>query len=103
MNLIEVNSNNFDIEVEKSNEFILLDFYGTYCTPCKQLEQELKHLSLENIKICKINIDNELNLAIKYGIMSVPSLVLLKENKVLNKINGFITKDELIKKLNKFI
>ncbi len=100
MSILEITSNNFQKEIENSNELILIEFYGTYCAPCKLLENEIKQLDLSNIKICKINIDNELNLALKYGVMSVPSLIFINKNNILEKHNGFLKKDEILKKIN---
>ena len=100
MDIIEITSNNFKNEIENNSQFIILEFYGTYCAPCKQLENEIKQLDFSNIKIGKINIDNELDLALKYGIMSVPSLVFINNNNVLESHSGFLTKDEIAKKIN---
>ena len=76
----------------------ILEFYADWCGPCKTLEYELKDFPYE---IKKIDVDNNKSLTKLYGVMSVPTIVILKNNKEVLKIHGFINKDELNDKIDK--
>jgi len=78
-------------------EIVVLDFYADWCGPCKMLAVELDAFSKENntINIYKINVDNNPEIARKYGIMTIPTLILYKDGKLLDKHIGYFTKDDL--------
>lgn len=93
---MEVNKIKFEEEI-KNNKIVLVDFFATWCPPCKALTPIVEEAEKENtdIKFLKINVDDEQELAIKYGIMSVPTLVLIKDGQVINSSVGLISKKEL--------
>lgn len=99
---MEADKNIFEKEV-KNNENVLVDFYATWCPPCKSLSPIVEEIEKENadIKFLKINVDDEQELAIEYGIMSVPTLVFIKNGEPVNKSVGLISKKELQAFLNK--
>ena len=96
------NSEEFENEI-KSNAIVFADFYATWCPPCKALSPIVEEIEKENadIKFLKINVDDEQELAIEYGIMSVPTLVFIKNGEPVNKRVGLISKKELQAFLNK--
>ncbi len=99
---MEADKNIFEKEV-KNNENVLVDFYATWCPPCKSLSPIVEEIEKENadIKFLKINVDDEQELAIEYGIMSVPTLVFIKNGEPVDKSVGLISKKELQAFLNK--
>lgn len=99
---MEADKNIFEKEV-KNTENVLVDFYATWCPPCKALAPIVEEIEKENadIKFLKINVDDEQELAIEYGIMSVPTLVFIKNGEPVDKSVGLISKKELQTFLNK--
>ena len=84
---------NFDDEIK--NGQVLVDFYADWCGPCKMMGQVLEEL--DNIKILKVNTDEFENLASRFGVMSIPTIILFKEGKEIAKNIGFMPKEELQK------
>ena len=100
MSIIHYNNEDFD---ELKNEgTVLVDFYADWCGPCKMIAPILDELSEErnDIKIVKVNVDNSSDIATKYGIMSIPTMILFKDGKEVNKNVGFLSKDEVINFIN---
>lgn len=101
MAVIELNEANFENEVEKSNGLVLVDFWAPWCGPCKMLSPIVDEIAEErnDIKVCKINVDEEQALAAKFGIMSIPTLVIFKNGNIVNKTIGVQPKSEILKML----
>ncbi len=102
--MVEINltEENFE-EVLKSEKVLLVDFWATWCGPCKMLAPVLSEFAEENkdkIKVGKVNVDEQGDLAIKYGITSIPTLILFKNGEVANISVGFHSKTELEEMLN---
>ena len=97
MSIIKGEKNNFDEEVLKSKEMVLVDFNADWCGPCRMLAPELEKLAEANgsLKIVSVNIDNEGDLATQYNVFSIPCLVLFKDGKEINRSVGFKSSDEL--------
>lgn len=93
---------NHDFDINKLDEIVssgvvLLDFYADWCGPCKMLMPELSDLVKKiDVNVYKINVDNNPDIAKKYGIMTIPTLVLYKEGKIVNKHSGYRTSDDLV-------
>lgn len=102
MKPIVITKVNFEEEVLKSSIPVLIDFYADWCGPCRMLAPVIDKLAQEvtHVKICKVNVDNENELASKFGVMSIPTIVAFKEGKVYNKAVGLQTKDKLLKMLD---
>lgn len=101
MNVLEVTSESFEKEILKSEKPVLVDFYADWCGPCKMLSPIVDQVAEENgdIKVCRINIDKAEDLAIQYGIMSIPTLVVIKEGEEVSRNVGVIGKSEILEML----
>ena len=99
MGLIEINKDNFEKEIIKSNKKVLVDFNADWCGPCKMMKPILEEMikDNDNIKIVSVNIDDEDELAEKYNVFSIPCLVLFEKGKEIKRNVGLISKDELEK------
>ena len=102
MAVIQVTEDNFDEVVMKSEKPVLLDFYADWCGPCKMVGPVLEELDAENdqLTVVKVNVDNELDLASKYGVQSIPNMIFFKEGKAVTQIIGFANKDAILDKIN---
>lgn len=97
MEVIVINEDEFEEKVLKSDKKVLVDFYADWCGPCRMLSPVISEVASNNddINFYKINVDNAETISRKYGIMSIPALVLFNDGEVINKSVGFISKDEL--------
>lgn len=93
---------NFEEEVLKSTKPVLVDFWATWCGPCRMIAPIVEEIAneFENIKVGKINVDEQEKLAIEYGIMSIPTLILFKNGKEEKRILGYREKSQLIKEFS---
>ena len=95
MSALHINKDNFENEVIRSDKKVLLDFWAPWCGPCKMLAPELEALAAEGIKVGKVNVDEEGELAMMFGIMSIPTVILFKDGQAEKKTVGYMTKDQL--------
>lgn len=85
-----------DFENEISNKKVLVDFYATWCGPCKMLGLVIEKFSQKNmVDIVKVDVDEASNLAVKYNIFSVPTLILFENGEEIKRISGFMSEEEL--------
>lgn len=98
MKVLEVMSNQFEEEVLKSEKPVLVDFYADWCGPCKMLSPIVDEIANENneLKVCRINIDENQDLAIEYQVMSIPTLIVLKNGKETNRAVGALPKSDIL-------
>ncbi|MCM1227055.1 MAG: thioredoxin [Clostridium sp.] len=102
MSEIKLTGTNFEKEVLNSDIPVLVDFYADWCGPCKMLSPILSEIADENdgiIKVGKVNTDNEQELAVKFGITSIPALFVFKEGKVVNTSVGYTSKKNILNML----
>ena len=98
MSAISVNKNNFNQEVLNSDKPVLMDFWAPWCSPCRMVVPLIEEIAKErsDIKIVKINVDEEQELAMQFGVMSIPTLVVMKDGKIINKATGAIPKAQIL-------
>lgn len=98
MSVIDVKTADFETEVLKSDKTVLVDFWAVWCGPCRMLSPVVDQVAEENpnIKVCKVNVDEEQQLAIKYGVMSIPTLLVFNGGELVNQSVGVIPKEEVL-------
>lgn len=96
--IIEVTSQNFEEEVLKSEKPVLIDFYATWCGPCKILSPIVEEAAKENenIKFVKIDIDKAEDIAMQYQVMSIPTLVLIQKGEEKDRVVGILDKNQIL-------
>lgn len=91
MKIFDVTGESFTNEVENYNGTVLIDFFADWCTPCKMLSNVIEDIAVtadSGVKVCKVNVDSEKELAKRFGIMSIPTLVVMKNGTVKNRSIG---------------
>ena len=103
MAVITITLENFETEVLKSDLPVLVDFWATWCGPCRMIAPVIEEIANDykgKIKVGKINVDEQGELAVKYGISSIPTLLLFKGGEVVKKTLGYMPKDAVEKFIN---
>lgn len=101
MSVVKINKNNFENEVLKSDKKVLLDFYADWCGPCKMVAPIVEEIANEypEYKICKVNVDEENELANEFQVMSIPTLFVIENGKVINQAMGAKPKAQILEML----
>lgn len=98
MSVLKVNKNNFDAEIAKSERTVLLDFYADWCGPCRMVSPLVDEIAEENPQylVGKINVDDEPELAQAFGVASIPTIVVMKDGKVVSQSAGARPKAQIL-------
>ena len=101
MSAININKNNFQNEIMDSEKTVLLDFWAPWCAPCRMVVPIIEEITGErpDIKVGKINVDEQPELASKFGIMSIPTLVVMKNGKIVQQVSGMRPKNAILEML----
>ena len=101
--VVEIDDRNFESEVLRSPIPVLLDFSAEWCGPCKRLQPIVEAIALEyadRLRVAHLDIDKAQATAVKYGIMSVPTVLFFKGGKVLDQLLGYVPRDKLVEKID---
>ncbi len=92
------NAEQFQKEVIEENEIVFVDFYATWCNPCKVMSPIIEEIAKEHkdVKFVKVDVDNNEELAIKYNVMSIPTMFIIKNGKVTKKFVGIVSKENIV-------
>jgi thioredoxin 1 len=99
---ITLTAANFEEEVLKSDKPVLVDFWATWCGPCKMVGPIVAQIAEEKadtLKVGKLNVDDEMEIARRYGIMAIPTMILFKDGEEAAKVTGFLPKEQLLAQL----
>jgi len=101
MAVLTITKDNFDAEVVKSNQTVLVDFWATWCGPCSMMGPIVDEIAAErpDVKVGKINVDNERDLAKQFRVLSIPTLVIFRDGVPIDRIVGVQPKEDILAKL----
>lgn len=102
MSVLKINEGNFEEEVLKSGKMVLIDFYADWCGPCRMMSpiiDEIAEELKESVKVGKINVDENQELAIKYDVMSIPTIIIFKNGMPVKTFIGVTDKNEILENL----
>ena len=101
MATLHITKENFETEVLQSDKLVLVDFWAAWCVPCQILSPVIESIAEEatEVKVCKINVSDEPELAAKYHVMSIPTLMVVKDGNVISKSAGQRSKEEILEML----
>lgn len=100
--MIILNEANFEVEALRSEQPVLVDFFATWCPPCRKLAPIVEEIAEDyagRVKVAKLNIDEARSVAIKYGVSSIPTLILFKNGEPAHRIVGYVPKQDVEKLL----
>ena len=102
-NCLKITSDNFD-EIIRQNDVVMVDFWASWCGPCKMLGPIIDQLAQEcagRALVGKVNVDEEQELAVRYGVMSIPTVILFKDGQEVNRVVGLQSKQALLSMLDR--
>lgn len=103
---VAISDASFDTEVVKADKPVLVDFWAAWCGPCRMIAPILEKMAEEyasSLKIAKLDVDNNPDTSIEYGVQSIPTLILFKDGKEVERVVGYVPKERLLKKIKPFL
>jgi len=102
MSVLKITNENFEKEVLNSDKTTIVDFYADWCGPCKMMSPIIDKIAKENdsIKVCKLNVDEAQDIAVKYNVMSIPTIIVFKNGMEFKRFVGVTSKDNILNALN---
>ena len=103
--MIEINSKSELTAVLNENKNVIVDFYAEWCGPCRALVPVLEQISNENadVKICKVNVDNNADLSVEYNITAIPHVFMMQSGEVKGQFKGALPKNKIVEKINEHL
>ena len=104
--IIVLTDENFEHEVSRAGETVVIDFWAPWCGPCKAIDPIMEALSEEyggKVKFAKLNVDDNNTSAVKFGIRSIPTIMIVKEGKIMDQIVGAVPKENVKKLIDKYL
>ena len=101
-NVLELTEDNFETEVLKSDKPVIVDFWASWCMPCKMLAPIMEDVQKENkdeCKVAKLNIDDAMGIATKFGVMNIPTLIFFNNGQEAGRMVGVVSKRDIAKKI----
>lgn len=103
MSVLKLNGENFEEEVLKADKTVIVDFYADWCGPCQMMSPVIDEIAKEkadSIKVGKVNVDDNQDLAMEYGVMSIPTIVIMNKGEVQKTFVGVRNKSEILEAIN---
>lgn len=98
MSVLHINHESFEKIIAQNGKTVLVDFWATWCGPCRMIAPVLEEVAKErpDVTVCKVDVDEERDLALEYGVSSIPTLLVFRDGKVVNQSIGAIPKERIL-------